>query len=67
MLSAEILYKRLSEDMTALERDIDQHVDIEDRAIAPLLSAGAFIDFAHRVGSVVDSLPLIKKRTPEMR
>lgn len=67
LLAADFLLRRISEELRVLEADIDQQIDVEDRAIPPLLSAVAFIDFAHRFGSVADALPLVKKDAPEMR
>lgn len=67
LLAADILLQRLVSEVSALERDIERHVDIEGRAAFPLLNAVAFVDFAHRFGSIVDSLPLINKRAPEIR
>lgn len=54
-------------ELSALESDINQNVDVKDRAASPLLAAVAFIDFAHRFGSVVDALPLINKKSIELR
>lgn len=67
LLAAEMLLQRLAAEVAGLSKDIDQSVDIQDRAVQPLLSAVAFIDFAHRFGSVVDSLPLISKKAPALR
>lgn len=67
MLAAEALLNRLTEDLSSLERDINDGINIEDRAAPPLLAAVTFIDFAHRFGTVVDALPLISKKAPEIR
>jgi hypothetical protein len=67
LLASEMLLSRMSVDLTALEPDIGASINIGSRAISPLLSAVAFIDFSHRFGSVVDALPLINKTAPEMR
>jgi hypothetical protein len=67
LLAAEMLLHQMSTDLAALEGDIDRSIDVEERAISPLLSAVAFIDFAHRFGSVVDALPLINKGSQEVR
>ena len=42
-------------------------MQISERAALPLLSAVALIDFAHRFGTLVDSLPLISKRKPQLK
>lgn len=67
LLAADMLLQRLASEVSALESDIDLRINIESRAVAPLLNAVAFVDFAHRYGSIVDSLPLINKRAPEIR
>jgi len=67
MLVAETMLNSLSEDLSSLERDINDGINIEDRAAPPLLAAVTFIDFAHRFGTVVDALPLISKKEPEIR
>lgn len=66
LLAADMLLQRLVSEVSALEPDIEARTDIRGRAALPLLSAVAFVDFAHRFGSVVDSLPLINKRAPEI-
>ncbi len=67
MLASEELLGRLSAELALLEGDITRSVDIESRAISPLLSAVTFIDFAHRFGSLIDALPLLNKRESQMR
>ena len=67
LLAATLLSDRISHDLAALEPQINRGDNIESGAISPLLSAVAFIDFAHRFGSVVDALPLINKKAPELR
>jgi hypothetical protein len=67
LLAAEELLKRLTADLSALEQDIVGQVQLDERAIGPLLSAVAFVDFAHRFGSIVDALPLVSKSAPELR
>lgn len=67
LLAADMLLQRLASEVSALENDIDLRIDIEGRAVLPFLSAVAFVDFAHRFGSIVDALPLINKRAPEIQ
>ena len=67
LLAAEELRRRLEADLHALESDLLIGIDVGERAIAPLLSAISFVDFAHRFGSLVDALPLINKKSAEMR
>jgi hypothetical protein len=61
------LLTRLAEDLVALESDFIRGIEIQELAVSPLLSVVAFIDFAHRFGSIVDALPLLKKRAPQLR
>ena len=67
LLASDLLLARLDSSLAALESDIDANVDIAERAALPLLDAVAFVDFAHRFGSIVDALPLISKKAPEIR
>ena len=67
LLAAQTLQQRMADDLAALERDILAGAEINERAASPLLSGVSFVDFAHRFGCLVDSLPLIKKNTPELR
>jgi hypothetical protein len=67
LLAPDMLLQRLASEASALESAIDLRINIEGRAAWPLLSAVAFVDFAYRFGSIVDSLPLINKRAPEIR
>jgi hypothetical protein len=62
-----MLFSRLGAELELLESDMDKQTQISERAAPPLLSAVAFIDFAHRFGSLVDSLPLISKRRPQLK
>lgn len=67
LLASDLLLARLDSSLAALELDIDASVDIADRAALPLLDAVAFVDFAHRFGSIVEALPLVSKKAPEIR
>jgi|ERR1035438_4136927 hypothetical protein len=67
LLACELIHSRLESELEELESDMNKGVEISERAAAPLLSAAAFIDFAHRFGALVDSLPLINKRKPQMK
>jgi hypothetical protein len=44
MLAAEALLNRLTEDLSSLTSDINDSINIEDRAVPPLLAAVTFID-----------------------
>ncbi|GAB3095572.1 hypothetical protein GCM10027159_13710 [Lysobacter terrae] len=67
LLASDLILARLTQELAALEPDIQSKVDIQGRAASPLLAAVALIDFSHRFGSVVDALPLINKKTIELR
>jgi hypothetical protein len=67
LLAAQTLQQRLASDLAALESDILAGLEINERAVSPLLSAVSFVDFSHRFGSLVESLPLLRKGTPELR
>ena len=67
LLASDLILSRLTEELSALEPDIQSKIDIQGRAASPLLAAVALIDFSHRFGSVVDALPLINKKTIELR
>lgn len=67
LLAADAFLKRLSDELSSLESDISASIEVGERAIPPLMSAVAFIDFAHRFASIADALPLINKSAPEMR
>lgn len=66
-LAAQELQRHLAADLLSFEQDILSGIEIGERAISPLLAAISFVDFAHRFGSLVDSLPLLNKRAPEIR
>jgi hypothetical protein len=67
LLACELIYSRLDLELEAIELDMNNGVEISERAAPPLLSAVAFIDFSHRFGSLVDSFPLINKRRPQLK
>src|SRR5580698_5383766 len=67
LLAAQVLQKRLADDLASLESDMLAKLEINERAVSPLLSAVSFVDFAHRFGSLVEALPLLKKKQPELR
>jgi hypothetical protein len=67
LLATDLILSRLKEELSALEPEIQSGVDIQGKAASPLLAAVALIDFSHRFGSVVDALPLINKKTIELR
>ncbi len=67
LLACEALFARMSAELESLESDIDQGAQISQRGAAPVLSAVAFIDFAHRFGSLADSLPLLNKKKAKMK
>jgi hypothetical protein len=67
LLASQTLQRRIACDLAALESDLLAGLEINERAVSPLLSAVSFVDFAHRFGSLAESLPLIKKGTPELR
>lgn len=58
---------RLDAELAALQEDIDHSIDIGERAITPLITAAAFVDFSHRFGSVVDAMPLVNKKSISVR
>lgn len=61
LLAADLLLKQLAEGVTSLETDIDNGINVGERAIPSLLSAISFVDFAHRFASLLDALPISKK------
>jgi len=66
LLSAEILLKNTYAELDGIARDIDAGKVIEDRAAAPLISCLGFIDFAFRFKSLMDNLPMVSNRRPDM-
>lgn len=67
LLASDLIVDRLTAELSALEGDINQNIDVRDRAASPLLAAVALIDFSHRFGSVVDALPLVSKKSVQLR
>jgi hypothetical protein len=67
LLATQRLFQRLIQDLAELEPELDQGVDVGEKAVSPLLSAVTFVDFAHRYGAIVDALPLLRKSSPELR
>jgi hypothetical protein len=67
LLATERLFQRLTRDLAELQPELEGGIKIGEKAVSPLLSAVAFVDFAHRFGTIVDSLPLLTKRAPELR
>jgi hypothetical protein len=65
LLMCELLVQRLDAELRAVEPYIGASADLGDRVVPAFLSATGFIDFAHRFGEVVDSLPLISRRASE--
>lgn len=66
ILAAEILLERITSDLSGFEQEIESEIDIGEKAIYPLLSAVAFVDFAYRYIHTLDALPYIKKDSPQM-
>lgn len=67
LLASDLILDRLTSELSALESDINQNIDVREGAALPLLTAVALIDFSHRFGSVVDALPLVNKKSVELR
>lgn len=67
LLAADNLAKRITADLESFEPDIDAGTDIGERAVPALMNSVAFVDFAFRFNEVVDSLPFIRKDTPEIK
>lgn len=67
LFAADLTANRLMTELGELESPVEAQEDIGSRAIAPLVTAAGFVDFAHRFGSIMDSLPMVNKKSTEMR
>ncbi|MEQ1767391.1 MAG: hypothetical protein ABL859_08185 [Methylotenera sp.] len=67
LYACDLAYKRLLIDLSSLEPRIDAETELGQDGIPPLLTAAGFIDFAHRFGSIVDALPLVNKKSAEIK
>ena len=67
LYACEFAFKRLHVELASLESRIDAGLDLGLDGLAPLLTATCFIDFAHRFGSIADALPLVSKKSEEMK
>lgn len=67
LYACESAFKRLHVELASLESRIDAGLDLGLDGLAPLLTATSFIDFAHRFGSIADALPLVSKKSEEMK
>jgi len=67
LFAGRIIADRLTQELMALQQDIHSNTDIGERAIPPLITAAAFVDFCHRFGSVVDAMPLVNKKSAAIR
>src|ERR1700730_5905885 len=67
LLAAEILFGRIIIELKSFESSIDKSIDIGEAAAIPLIDSVAFIDFAHRYGTLIDSIPLIKKNSVQIK
>jgi len=66
LLSAEILLRNVYAELDGIAQDVDAKRPIDDRAAAPLISCLGFIDFAFRFKSLMDALPLVSAKHPQM-
>jgi|GEM_PF-1043101 len=60
------MLKRVTDEVATLEDDLLSGVDVGERTVSPLLASVSFIDFAHRFGHIMEALPLVKKKAPEL-
>ncbi|TXI50827.1 MAG: hypothetical protein E6Q50_02375 [Lysobacter sp.] len=67
LYACDLAYKRLLIELSSLEPRIDANIELGQEGIPPLLTAAGFVDFAHRFGSIVDSLPLVNKKSEEIK
>ena len=67
LLATEILFTKIKTELGTFEPSIDKSIDIGDAAAIPLIDSIAFIDFSHRFGTLVDSIPLIKKNSVQLK
>ena len=67
LLAANILFNKIAKELNSYEKSIDNSIDIGDTAVNALIDSIAFIDFAHRFGTLIDSIPLIKKSSTQLK
>jgi hypothetical protein len=67
LLTCEALLQQMGSVLSSVEDDLLGGVDIGQRGIPALISAISFVDFAHRFGQLIDSLPRISANSPEIR
>lgn len=67
LIAAEILFARIVKELKSFEQSIEQSTELGQAAAIPLIDSASFVDFAHRFGTLVDSIPLIKKNAPQIK
>ncbi len=67
LLAADILFNKITKELNSYEKSIDNSINIGEAAVGPLIDSIAFIDFAHRFGTLIDSIPLIKKSSTQLK
>ncbi len=60
VLAAEMLFHRLGTELAELEPIIHDMTNVADRFGPVLVTAMGIVDFAHRFGQLMDSMPLLK-------
>ena len=66
LLTSDILLKRIKVQLKDFESSIDNNVDLGDKIAMPLIEVSALVDYSNRFYSIVDALPLIRKKAPEI-
>ncbi|MFN7488807.1 MAG: hypothetical protein ACK5QK_03670 [Chryseotalea sp.] len=66
LLTLDILFNRIKVQLRDFESSIDNNTDLGDKIAMPLIEVSALVDYSHRFYSIVDALPLIHKKAPEI-
>jgi hypothetical protein len=61
------LHQRLNDTLLELEPLIKAGADVAERAADPMIDSISLVDFLHRFGALADALPLVTKRSTEMK
>jgi hypothetical protein len=67
LLACEMLLARLESELTAIEPHMSPNGELNELIVPALLSAISFVDFAHRFGELMDAMPLLPTKSPQLR
>ena len=67
LIITDYLYRNLFSDLEEIESLVDTSKQVDVQSIPPFVKITSIIDFAHRYQSLLDAMPMINKRSPQLK